>query len=161
MRPLRLQSAMEYLMTYSWALLVIALVLVVLFSLGLFNPSSVVTSQCILPAGLSCVSVFVASNGLASINLLQATTTPINITAYGCNANNTVAHMSIPLNPPTNQIKMQIGANLTFSVQCWAGASTFSANPGSTFSGYLTVNYTETTSGFPHTIIGQLISKVT
>ncbi len=36
----KLQSAMEYLMTYGWAILVIAVVLGVLYSLGIFNPSS-------------------------------------------------------------------------------------------------------------------------
>ncbi len=34
------QSAMEYLMTYGWAILVIAVVLGVLYSLGIFNPSN-------------------------------------------------------------------------------------------------------------------------
>ena len=37
---MRLQSAMEYLMTYGWAILVIAVVLGVLYSLGVFNPSN-------------------------------------------------------------------------------------------------------------------------
>ena len=161
MRPVRLQAAMEYLMTYSWALLVIALVLVSLFALGLFNPGNVISSQCILPAGLSCVSVFIASNGLASINLLQATDTPINLTAWGCNANQTVQNMYNPLNPPSNQIKMQIGANYTFSVPCWAGTSPYNGIAGSAFRGYLIVNYTETTTGFPHTVVGQLTAKLT
>ena len=34
----RLQSAMEYLMTYGWAILIIAVVLAALFELGVFNP---------------------------------------------------------------------------------------------------------------------------
>ena len=34
------QSAMEYLMTYGWAILIIAIVLVALFSLGVFNSSN-------------------------------------------------------------------------------------------------------------------------
>ena len=34
------QSAMEYLMTYGWAILIIAIVLVALFSLGIFNSSN-------------------------------------------------------------------------------------------------------------------------
>jgi hypothetical protein len=34
------QSAMEYLMTYGWAILVIAVVLGVLYSLGIFSPSN-------------------------------------------------------------------------------------------------------------------------
>lgn len=165
MRPLRLQSAMEYLMTYSWAFLIIALVLVALFALGLFNPGTVINSQCILPAGLSCISAFMVSNGLASLNLLQATTAPINLTAWGCNTVQTVAHMYCPGTvcpaPAANQIKMQIGANYTFNVQCWSGSSTYSASPGGAFTGYLTINYTEVTSGFPHTIVGQLTAKVT
>ncbi|MGC8537558.1 MAG: LamG domain-containing protein [Candidatus Micrarchaeia archaeon] len=34
----KLQSAMEYLMTYGWAILIIAVVLAALFQLGVFNP---------------------------------------------------------------------------------------------------------------------------
>ena len=37
-RRLNAQSAMEYLMTYGWAILIIAVVLAVLFSLGITNP---------------------------------------------------------------------------------------------------------------------------
>ncbi len=34
------QSAMEYLMTYGWAILIIAVVLAALYSLGLFNSAA-------------------------------------------------------------------------------------------------------------------------
>ncbi|MCL5239472.1 MAG: hypothetical protein M1286_03310 [Candidatus Marsarchaeota archaeon] len=40
MRRLRLQSAMEYLMTYGWAILIIAVVLGALFQLGVFNSAT-------------------------------------------------------------------------------------------------------------------------
>ncbi len=39
-RSSKLQSAMEYLMTYGWAILIIAIVLVALFSLGVFNSAN-------------------------------------------------------------------------------------------------------------------------
>jgi len=39
-KAFRLQSAMEYLMTYGWAILIIAVVLGALFQLGVFNSSS-------------------------------------------------------------------------------------------------------------------------
>jgi hypothetical protein len=39
-RNIRLQSAMEYLMTYGWSILIIAVVLGVLFQLGVFSSSS-------------------------------------------------------------------------------------------------------------------------
>ncbi|MGC8538128.1 MAG: hypothetical protein ACP5MZ_04090 [Candidatus Micrarchaeia archaeon] len=34
---MKLQSAMEYLMTYGWAILIVAVVLAALFELGVFN----------------------------------------------------------------------------------------------------------------------------
>jgi hypothetical protein len=40
MKEHKLQSAMEYLMTYGWAILIIAVVLGILFQLGVFNSSS-------------------------------------------------------------------------------------------------------------------------
>jgi len=36
--PAKAQSAMEYLMTYGWAILIISIVLAALFQLGVFNP---------------------------------------------------------------------------------------------------------------------------
>ncbi len=38
------QSALEYMMTYGWAILVIVIVAVILYSMGIFNPSSNITS---------------------------------------------------------------------------------------------------------------------
>ncbi len=40
----RSQSALEYMMTYGWAILIIVIVAVILYSMGIFNPSSSVTS---------------------------------------------------------------------------------------------------------------------
>ena len=41
--PRRSQSALEYMMTYGWAILIIVIVAVILYSMGIFNPSSSVT----------------------------------------------------------------------------------------------------------------------
>ena len=35
----RSQSALEYMMTYGWAILIIVIVAVILYSMGIFNPS--------------------------------------------------------------------------------------------------------------------------
>ena len=39
----RSQSALEYMMTYGWAILIIVIVAVILYSMGIFNPSSSIT----------------------------------------------------------------------------------------------------------------------
>ncbi len=162
MPSFKLQSATEYLMTYSWAILIIALVVAALFAIGLFKPS--VGTQCILPGGLACSSVFLSSNGLLTINLLQVTTAPINVTSYGCNKNNTVAHMYCPNSvcpaPPDNQVRMLIGANYTFNVECWSGGSAYNGVVGGAYTGYIIINYTDSNSGFPHTVEGQLALSV-
>jgi hypothetical protein len=47
---------MEYLMTYGWAILIIAVVLGVLFSLGVFSGSSLLGTSCVAYAGYYCAS---------------------------------------------------------------------------------------------------------
>ncbi len=46
------QAAMEYLMTYGWAILVIVIVLAALLYLGIFNLNP--PEVCTMPAGMSC-----------------------------------------------------------------------------------------------------------
>ncbi len=54
-RPSRMrsQSAMEYLMTYGWAILIIAVVLGALYSLGVFSNLGTVTA-CVAQSGFLC-----------------------------------------------------------------------------------------------------------
>jgi hypothetical protein len=85
----RSQSALEYMMTYGWAILIIVIVAVILYSMGIFNPSSSITTTSIgfspftvsstvcSPAGLS---VAIISGGLPDTET-QATITKIYITS--------------------------------------------------------------------------------
>jgi len=54
MRTFKAQSAMEYLMTYGWAILIIAVVLGALFSLGVFSGASLLGTTCIASSGYYC-----------------------------------------------------------------------------------------------------------
>ncbi|MEM3030478.1 MAG: hypothetical protein QXH27_01975 [Candidatus Micrarchaeia archaeon] len=42
---MRAQTAMEYLITYGWAILILGVLLVLMFNLGFFNPGSFVTGR--------------------------------------------------------------------------------------------------------------------
>jgi hypothetical protein len=66
---LKAQSAMEYLMTYGWAILIISIVLGSLFSLGVFSTSSFLGTACIPSAGYYCsiTSYTHGTNVIASI----------------------------------------------------------------------------------------------
>ena len=150
------QSAMEYLMTYGWAILILGIAIAVLYSLGLFSPSSFVTSSCIFPADFSCLSGVLATNGLFSINLEQSTASNINLTAIGCNNLGQTTNM-VSYSP---QKYLLIGSNISLSTLCYSNFTVYTANPGSIYEGYLVMNYTDLQTGFPHTVIGRLIEKV-
>ena len=51
------QSAMEYLMTYGWSILIIAVTLVILFSLGVFSNVGGGSDSCIANAGFLCTNM--------------------------------------------------------------------------------------------------------
>ena len=61
---MKAQSAMEYLMTYGWAILIIAVVLAALFELGVFNGSNLAPQACIAQAGFVCKNPIYTANGI-------------------------------------------------------------------------------------------------
>ncbi len=65
---------MEYLMTYGWAILIIAIVLAALFSLNIFNSATFLGTECVSLTGYVCSSpllhsgTFTATVGQATSN---------------------------------------------------------------------------------------------
>ena len=78
------QSAMEYLMTYGWAILVIIIVIAVLFYIGVLNPRNVTPTSCTFPPGISCASFKLATGGTLSLSIGQATGKRIRLTNVSC-----------------------------------------------------------------------------
>jgi hypothetical protein len=68
---------MEYLMTYGWAILIIALVLGALYSLGIFSGTSFAAPSCVASSGFYCQSqTYHQGTGVVSFTFGQATGTP-------------------------------------------------------------------------------------
>ena len=76
----RSQSALEYMMTYGWAILIIVIVAVILYSMGIFNPSSSITSTVTGFSGLGSVTAQCTANGVLRISVGDSTGNLINIT---------------------------------------------------------------------------------
>ena len=83
-RRLRGQSAMEYLMTYGWAILVIIIVIAVLFYIGVLNPRNVTPTSCTFPPGISCASFKLTTSGALFLSIGQATGKRIMLTNISC-----------------------------------------------------------------------------
>lgn len=54
MQQRRGQAAIEYLMNYSWAILILALVIAIILASGIFNPTYFVMEECYLGPSFSC-----------------------------------------------------------------------------------------------------------
>jgi hypothetical protein len=78
------QSAMEYLMTYGWAILIIAVVLAVLFSLNVFNAGANLGSSCIGQPGYSCSAASINSGGILTFTLGQGTGSTVYNAVFSC-----------------------------------------------------------------------------
>ena len=77
------QSALEYMMTYGWAILVIVIVAGVLYSLGIFSPSSSLSTTITGFSGLAvtqagCVNS--VNNQILELYVTNAVGYPVNIT---------------------------------------------------------------------------------
>ena len=149
------QSAIEYLMTYGWTILVAAVVLTVLYLLGAFNPSVYASTFCTLSGQLSCNKVILAYNGNLLVNIGQSAASTISVTSVGCNTNGTISNMQTSGFP----VNIITGSNATVLTKCYENGSVTTKRVGSLYSGYLIINYTNPGSGFSHTVIGTLIVK--
>lgn len=143
------QAAMEFLMTYGWAILVVLIAIGALAYFGVLSPQKFLPKSCIVSPGFSCEDTKVTTAGIDIIlrNGLGKDLTNVGIIASGCtsdaNANGDDAW---------NDGTLLGGAKVTFT-SCTNGA------PGSRFSGSLGLSYTDP-SGLAHNATISLKDKV-
>lgn len=145
------QAAMEFLMTYGWAILVVLVAIGALAYFGVLSPSRFLPESCTLMPGMSCDAAKVApdANGtdvtIIARNGMGADLTGVTLTLVGdgtaCvgDASNTVA-------------TWQDGAQETFTIDCATEPS------GSSFKSDVTIAYTKDT--LSHTKTGQITAEV-
>ena len=136
------QSALEYMMTYGWAILIIVIVAVILYSMGIFNPRASVT------ASSSGFSPFAASAAICN-----STATYVSFSVGGLPDGATAANLvNLTLTSPSGF------TGGTFPVHEIFPSSTI-VSSGSSFKA--SVAATCTTSGVPFTASGVLYYNVT
>lgn len=130
------QGAMEYLMTYGWAILVVMIVGVVLWQLGIFGPSSSVNTC----RGFSKVKVFDNS-------IKYAPNAAINSFSFTMmnGAGQTITDVEIKVKcddeETTKQSELSAGDTVNLVFNC------DKKSPGETFSVPVSVEYYETVAG--------------
>ncbi len=144
------QSALEYMMTYGWAILIIVIVAVILYSFGIFNPSSSISTTITGFSGLGSVTAQCMMNSGLRIELGDNLGYTINITEINITSNG-----AIQIIHPNKIITPQGTYIFYIPNVCTGGA-------GSRFSIKSTVYYTEPTQVLegPYTSTGTITGTV-
>ena len=139
------QAALEFLMTYGWAILVVLVAVGALAYFGVLSPDKFLPAKCTLPAGLACVDHKATANQLVLRvqNSLGYDITVDAVKATGCTA---------------------LGSQGTFAN---GGAATWTltcTNSGSKYNGQANISFTTINSdgsaGIPHNSVGQITSRI-
>ena len=164
------QAALEFLMTYGWAILVVLIVIGALAYFGVFNPSNLLPERCALQQGLGCQDwkvdsvgnavVFTLQNGMGTgILIKNVSVATIVLPAVGCiNSSFTGTYGS-----ETNVLYIPNGQAVTVpATACTVGqlATMKATNRKYKWAVNVTWFREDSSSAFAHTMTGELLARV-
>ena len=140
------QAAMEFLMTYGWAILVVLVAIGALAYFGVLNPSKFLPSSCVVTPGVSCDDHKINESGGAAIVLRNGIGSDLNGVTL------VVGACTPEVGNPTSIVD---GAQQTFYFNtCAPGAG------GSKYKADLNFSYQTAGSSVVHKKVGSLVTNV-
>ena len=154
MNKMKAQTAMEYLMTYGWAILIVIIVGAALYALGIFNPATYTQSTATGFQGFQIPTggwQFVGSSGILTLKVKNMAGSNINITSVqGVYAGETATNSTM-----LGMVSFAPGSDFTILVDFTATASS-----GAAYSIPVTISYTNLDSGLTFTSQGTVTGTV-
>ncbi|MFP3289583.1 MAG: hypothetical protein RXO35_04125 [Candidatus Micrarchaeota archaeon] len=153
------QSAMEYLMTYGWAILIVAVVLGALYSLGVFNGAAFLGTSCVSASGFYCTNPTLSTGGVLTVTIGQATGITFNNAYLYFVPSGTNFSTS---DPGTSIGTLNSGQQVTVSIPLGVGSPYPAAYTlGTPISGYLYLQFTDIYGTTEVNKIATVLTKVT
>jgi len=151
MKTNKSQAALEFIMTYGWAILVVLVAVGALAYFGVLNPDRFLPSKCTLSAGIGCVDFtavnpFGVGNGYITVSIRNS---------LGYDISNVVFKAS----DCTDTDSVSLIKNGQDPVQLSATSCTITS--GGKYSGEINVSYTNADTGIAHTTKGSINTRVT
>lgn len=147
------QAAMEFLMTYGWAILVVLVAVGALAYFGVLSPDKFLPNKCTLAAGIGCLDHKATPTQLQVIiqNSLGYDLSLVTIKAGGCGS--------------SSSFSLANGEKITSAqgtITCDSDPVTAGNQPliGSKYNAQLNVSYTITETGLTHNNQGQITTKI-
>lgn len=135
------QAALEFIMTYGWAILVVLVAIGALAYFGVLNPDRFLPSKCTLQSGIACLDHKATNTQLV---LRVQNSLGYDVTVDGVKAQQCTALGS--------QGTLANGAAATYTLTC--------TNSGSKYNGQANITYTNTETNIQHTNQGQVTTKI-
>ena len=137
------QAAMEFLMTYGWAILVVLVAIAALAYFGVLNPGRFLPRSCTIGQGVSCEDFKVTATNTTIVirNGMGSALSSATLTVGG-----------VACEPAS--VSIADGATQTFSCAINAGAT------GTKYKGEIALTYTQEGSTLSHTLSGSLTTTV-
>jgi hypothetical protein len=141
------QAAMEFLMTYGWAILVVLVAIGALAYFGVLSPDKFLPSKCTLPAGIVCTDFLIDST---------ANTVEIFLTnGIGFD----ISAVTIAAGPcPVTAVPLSVGNGGQTKISTAACSPVLDG--GDKFNHDLQLTYTNSDSDITHTVNGTITGKV-
>ena len=156
MKNMKSQAALEFLMTYGWAILVVLVAVGALAYFGVLNPDRFLPTKCTLQAGIACLDHKVQGTaGAGGVGIVTARIT--NSLGYGIDTISVKAGNcgDYPGSAgSTGSLTMANGASSTYTIPCSAALT------GAKYNQQLNVSYRNTDTQITHENIGQIISAI-
>ncbi len=153
---LKAQAAIDFMMSYGIALIIILIAIAVIYKVTVLSPALAV-STCSAVPGFACEAYALNSSGILTLELAQATGGSLTIHGAACSSQpnatgnrpaygnvwvtNTVGYY-FGSNSPGTGIPVYSGAANTMVLYCYGGSGVASGPLGSGFSGFVWLNYT-------------------
>ena len=136
------QAALEFLMTYGWAILVVLVAVGALAYFGVLSPDKFLPAKCTLQAGLGCIDHKATATGVTVViqNSLGFDLSSVVVNAGDCGSDS----LSKPTLANGDKGKYIILCNLS----------------GSKYNEQLNVSYTVTDTGLTHNNVGQITTRI-
>ncbi len=136
------QAALEFLMTYGWAILVVLVAVGALAYFGVLSPDKFLPTKCALQPGIGCLDSKVTSGTISIVlqNSLGYDMTGVSVKAQDCGA--------------SSSSSLTNGEKRIFTITCSPALAV------SKYNGGLNVSYTITETGLSHTNQGTLTQKI-
>jgi len=146
------QAALEFIMTYGWAILVVLVAIGALAYFGVLSPDKFLPNKCTLQAGIACLDQRATGGGGATggvqvvvQNSMGHDIDTVSVKAGGCGN-----YPGTPLS--TGSATLANSEQQTYFIPCILSGSKYNAQ--------LNVSYIITSTGLSHTNTGQITTQI-